>query len=225
MLSIFCFLQPLAAFMGSPLEWKGIVGSDSQSLPDTLHLRPEKDISTVPETRPTLKQIKLFSFDPLLPERDANRGIQVVAQEMSGLRQQYVAGHQDWQTPIHKLSLLAQLNVEADALATKYQTEHGSHELKVLLTDWAGVHLNLPSGTITSNFEASIQFQATGPPLQAYVVIIWHIWSQWYLVWEMPNHDLHGADASSKAKANREEVERSFREVYDVRAQIEPSMQ
>jgi hypothetical protein len=331
---------------------------------------------------------------------------------MSGLRLRYVAGHQDRKIPLHKLSLLARLNIEADALATKYQTEHGSHQPIVLLTEWAGVHLHLQSGTVTSHYETTLRFQATGPPLQAYmmkkynwtidtwkhinwrahglsikkdilkrthlikyvhdvlptnaklhrrdprrttcpacrqgtetwvhivrcstdarqtwraktltsidarcnnlttdphlrnllcnavsnwmeletedntkfcvdpgdfpnayrrlimqqnrigwehifqgrfstdwsllqdnfyanqlnhkpnqkrrtghswqVAIIRCVWSRWYLVWEMRNHDLHGADESSQAKANREEVERSLRVIYDVRALMEPSVQ
>jgi hypothetical protein len=80
------------------------------------------------------------------------------------------AGHQDWKTPIHKLSLLAKLKVEADALTTKYQMENCSHKPNIPLTDWAGGHLNLPSGTVTFHYEASLRFQATGPPLQAYMM-------------------------------------------------------
>jgi hypothetical protein len=57
------------------------------------------------------------------------------------------------------------------------------------------------------------------------VAIIRCVWSRWYLVWEMRNHDLHGADESSRAKANREEVERSLRVIYDARALMEPSVQ
>lgn len=39
--------------------------------------------------------------------------------------------------------------------------------------------------------------------------IIWSVWSRWYLVWELRNHDLHRADEPSRAKANCEEVERA----------------
>ena len=57
------------------------------------------------------------------------------------------------------------------------------------------------------------------------VAIIWSVWSCWYLVWELWNHDLHRADEPSRAKANGEEVERSLREIYDAQAQMEPSVQ
>jgi hypothetical protein len=37
-----------------------------------------------------------------------------IRQDMTGLQLQYVAGHQDQTKAFHKLTLLAQLNVEAD---------------------------------------------------------------------------------------------------------------
>jgi hypothetical protein len=55
--------------------------------------------------------------------------------------------------------------------------------------------------------------------------IIAEIWSQWYVQWEMRNTDLHGEDISARARAEREEVERTLREIYDLRAHMEPSVQ
>ena len=63
------------------------------------------------------------------------------------------------------MSLLAQLNVDADRLANHYQRDYGHHQPIVPLTEWVGVHLLLPQGTITSNHEAALRNQATGPPL------------------------------------------------------------
>jgi hypothetical protein len=57
------------------------------------------------------------------------------------------------------------------------------------------------------------------------VAIIRVIWAQWFLLWEMRNRDLHGADTSSRAKAARAAVEYSLREIYDMRTHMEPSVQ
>jgi hypothetical protein len=51
------------------------------------------------------------------------------------------------------------------------------------------------------------------------------IWTQWFQLWEMRNNDLHGADKSEKAQAERTEVERTLREIYDIKCQLEPSVQ
>jgi hypothetical protein len=119
MLSILCFLQRLAEYTGREPLWQGIVATDSQSLLDTLHSPAHVESSTEEQhTRRTARRIKQFPLDPLLPEWDVVRGIQELAQRMSGLRLLYVAGHQDKKTAVHKLPLLAQLNVEADALAS-----------------------------------------------------------------------------------------------------------
>jgi hypothetical protein len=55
--------------------------------------------------------------------------------------------------------------------------------------------------------------------------IIGERWTQWYVVWDMRNTDLHGENSNARARAEREEVERTLREIYDLRAQMEPSVQ
>ena len=55
--------------------------------------------------------------------------------------------------------------------------------------------------------------------------IINEIWSQWFLVWAMRNQDLHGVNESTRARAEREETERTLRDIYDLREQMEPSVQ
>ena len=61
--------------------------------------------------------------------------------------------------------ILAQLNVDADAMATEFQCDHGASRPVALLTSTAGVHLASPKGTITSRYEAAIRHQATYPSL------------------------------------------------------------
>jgi acid phosphatase class B len=45
------------------------------------------------------------------------------------------------------------------------------------------------------------------------------------IVWEIRNKDLHGTNETARARAEREEVERTLRDVYDLREQMEPSVQ
>ena len=47
--------------------------------------------------------------------------------------------------------------------------EHGGFRPEVLLTRWAGAHLVLPNGTVTSHYEASLRYQASAEPLQEYL--------------------------------------------------------
>ncbi|KAI2503807.1 hypothetical protein MHU86_10612 [Fragilaria crotonensis] len=169
MLSILCFLRRLAEFTGHVAPWEGIVATDSDSLLKTLR---KKTVAVTTPTEDTQSQhsIGAFPLDPLLPEWDVVRGIQVMAQSMPGLELRYVAGHQDKKKAIGQLSLLARLNVEADAIANKYQRDYGHHQPIVPLTAWAGVHLILPAGTITSHYETALRYQATSAPLQHHMM-------------------------------------------------------
>jgi hypothetical protein len=55
--------------------------------------------------------------------------------------------------------------------------------------------------------------------------IIGELWSQWFILWEMRNKDQHGSNETTRNRIEREEVERTLREIYDLRAQMEPSVQ
>lgn len=61
--------------------------------------------------------------------------------------------------------------------------------------------------------------------LQWQKAIIGELWAQWFILWEMQNKHQHASNKSTRAKAEREEVERSLRDTYDLREQMEPSMQ
>ena len=56
------------------------------------------------------------------------------------------------------------------------------------------------------------------------IAIIGTIWQQWFLLWELRNKDLHGADARSKALAEQRVVDRMLIDIYDFRNQMEPSV-
>ena len=89
---------------------------------------------------------------------------------MPGVVLQHIKGHQDCQTFYHRLPLMAQLKVDANALANEYQYKLGLHQPDVLPTTLAGAHLIFRSGTVTAHYEASLRFQTTAAPLQQYVM-------------------------------------------------------
>ena len=82
----------------------------------------------------------------------------------------HVKGHQDSQRAFDQLPLMAQLNVEADALATTlYQTQFGSHRPQVLMCPGSGVHLATSSGTITARYREAVLEKSTSPALHQYI--------------------------------------------------------
>ena len=163
MLALLSFLKRLAEFTQLHEPWTGILATDSKSLIDTV-----SNPSPCPQSQAQSPFYKR-PLDPLSPDSDIAIGVQSLLKEMPGLRLQHIKGHQDERCEFHRLPLLAQLNVEADALANKYQRDHGSFQPKVLFTQWAGVHLVLPSGTVTSNYESALRYQAAAQPLKEYI--------------------------------------------------------
>jgi hypothetical protein len=51
------------------------------------------------------------------------------------------------------------------------------------------------------------------------------IWQQWFLLWELRNKALHGEGTRAQALAERRIVERTLIDIYDLRNQMEPSVQ
>ena len=165
MLALLSFLKRIAEFINLHDPWEGILATDSKSLIDTVRIPTPSNQSHVHGS--TYKR----PLDPLTPEWDVVIGVQSLLREMPGLQLQHIKGHQDERREFHRLPLLAQLNVEADALANKYQRDHGGFQPHVLFTTWAGVHLILPSGTVTSKYESALRFQASAQPLKEYIRI------------------------------------------------------
>ena len=123
------------------------MATDSQSLIDTIQGRHRDEPPPAPQGSDTYRK----SLDPLDPEWDIVFTIQKLLAAMPGVVLQHIKGHQDRHTVYRRLPLLAQLNVDADALANKYQCELGSHQPDVLPTILAGAHLIFPSGTVTAH--------------------------------------------------------------------------
>ncbi|KAI2508230.1 hypothetical protein MHU86_6159 [Fragilaria crotonensis] len=115
----------------------------------------------------TLKQVK--HLDVKCPEWDLLSSVLTELQRWPGITLQHVRGHQDRKVAYARLPLLAQLNVDADLMATTYQCEQGMSRPIVLLTDTAGVHLVTPNGSMTKNYESAIRYQATKPGLAKHI--------------------------------------------------------
>jgi len=87
----------------------------------------------------------------------------------------YEKGHQDKHKKYHKLALRAQLNCDADGLATNYikRTDPygtpGIDETKVILFPHACAQLHLQSGTVTSKLKKPLTLASRGPPLLEHI--------------------------------------------------------
>jgi hypothetical protein len=85
-------------------------------------------------------------------------------QQLSGGKLVHTKGHQDDKQKYDTLSLLAQLNVDADKLACQYQDRHGDTHPKVLLFPHAAAQLHSIEGTITSRLPFTLRLLEQGPP-------------------------------------------------------------
>lgn len=168
MLAMLSFLKRLAEFTYKHEPWHGVIATDSLSLIDTILgvTRNEFGVANLDSLEVEPVQLPLA---PLSPEWDLVVNIRRLLHELPGLKLKHVKGHQDRGVEYRRLSLLAQLNVDADALANRFQREHGAIRPYVTLTDDAGVHLVTPKGSITSNYKKAIRYQATYGPLLRYI--------------------------------------------------------
>lgn len=166
MLTILCFLRRLAEFTTQVEPWTGILATDSQSLLDTITVKPPKGDVASPQYA---HRKHVAHLDVKCPEWDLLSSILIELQRWPGITLQHVRGHQDRKTAYTRLPLLAQLNVDADLMATTYQCEHGMSRPEVLLTDTAGVHLVTPRGSATKDYDSAIRYQATKPGLSKHI--------------------------------------------------------
>lgn len=117
MLSFLRFLVCIAMYANVDDSWWGLVGTDSQSLLNALYAETEAG-------EDGRKQLAVL--DVLDAEWDLLVEIQEALRELPGVDLTYIKGHQDDRVPYDRLPLMAQLNVDADRLAAKYQNLHGA---------------------------------------------------------------------------------------------------
>ena len=166
MLSALRFLIRLREFCQMHERWTGIVATDSQSLLDTLAGETSLD-----ENRnvPVDLDFNRVVLDVLSPEWDILIEIQRSLQKLPGVRLEYVEGHQDRDVPYENLSLLAQLNVDADRLASEYNDGYSLRTPFAIISPNVRAHLVFRDGTVTSKYAETIEMEATGPPLKEYL--------------------------------------------------------
>jgi hypothetical protein len=149
MLSILRFLIRLSEYTNMVAEWQGIIGTDSQSMLDTILGRDQaRPAASEPTPLPT-QQVPL---DPLIPEWDLLVEIRLALRQLPFVKLVHVKGHQDKHKAYNRLSLRAQLNVDADDLASKYQQEFGRAHPFALMTSRTGGFLIYSEGTRTSKY-------------------------------------------------------------------------
>jgi hypothetical protein len=78
---------------------------------------------------------------------------------------EHVKGHQDEETPLEELGLLAQLNVEADQYAGEHRTSKGKYRPLIPLQPTRPVALDIHGKTIHRGFKSAIREAMHGPAL------------------------------------------------------------
>ena len=142
MLSVLCFLHRLAEFTGKHDQWHGIIATDSQSLLDSLAKWTPQVKLSIPNLDPQRYFPSPYNTTVLMLEWDILIEIHHLLRAMPLLTLEYVKGHQDRVQPYQQLTLLAQLNVDADSMARKYQRQYGSKRPLSNLFPHTGVHLD-----------------------------------------------------------------------------------
>ena len=158
LLSILRFLIRLSQYTVTHEMPQGVIGTDSQSLLDKILPNP---------TRGDQKTFEPVKLDELTSEWDLLIEIQEGMRMLPRVSIIHVKGHQDDKHPYDRLPLLAQLNVDADKQAGRYQNQYGTPRPFVLLSTRSGAHLVHDTGTITGKYEDTIRLLATGPALKA----------------------------------------------------------
>ena len=167
MLSALRFLIRLKEFCQMHEPWQGIVATDSQSLLDTLSGEQSLD-----ENRniPVDLDFNRVVLDVLSPEWDVLIEIQHSMKRLSGVRLEYIKGHQDQEIPYERLSVLAQLNVDADRIAGEYQELFSSSRSPfAMMAPHVRSQLVFKDGTVTSKYVETIEKEATDSPLIDYL--------------------------------------------------------
>ena len=142
-------------------QWQGTLATDSQSVLDTLFGRDCEDRN---DGTPLNLDGNRVVLDALCPEWDVLIEIQTALRALPGVRLQYVEGHQDKKKPYHTLTLLEQLNVDADRIAAEYHELLQPQRPFILMSPNAKAHLVHMEGTVTAKYDEFIATQATHKP-------------------------------------------------------------
>jgi exonuclease III len=191
LLSLLRFLIRIAQYTMMHEPWSGTVVTDSKSLLDVLF---GTDDTTDNEQPPP----QLPYLEPTQADWDVLVELRHSLERLPGITLRHIKGHQDRKVPYPRLPLLAQLNVDADRLASQFQEEHGCSRPHVLLSPRARVQMTLANkGTITSALEHIIRHVTGLQPLWNYIKNK-HEWSDHTM--ESVNWKAHGQSLRRKVK-------------------------
>ncbi|KAI2494762.1 hypothetical protein MHU86_19757 [Fragilaria crotonensis] len=166
MLSLMRFLLRIREYSSMHDEWSGTIGTDSKSVLDTL-MNGDHDLQE--EEVPVDLDGDNVVLDALRPDWDVLIEIQEAMHRLPNVRLTYVRGHQDRKKRYESLTLMGQLNVNADHEAGIFQDVHGLERPLVLMSPMTRAHLHLPDGTVTGNYDRCLQHEATAKPLLEYI--------------------------------------------------------
>jgi ribonuclease HI len=197
MLSILRFLIRIAEYTGMKFPWTGVIGTDSQSLLDTLN--GVDDVENCDDIPMPVTRGEVI-LDVLIPDWDVVVEIQGALKQLPHIKLTYVKGHQDRTTPYSHLDQMAQLNVDADAKASEFQDAHGACRPLVKMMPTTGVHLVGPQGTITSHYPKQMRYYATVGPLRQYMLTRYQ-WSP--AIFASVHWEAHGA---ALKKSNKKRI-------------------
>ena len=180
MLAILRFLIRMAEFTEMTFPWTGVIGTDSQSLLDTLFGKDETRLKRDRDEPVNMEGAQVV-LNCTCPDWD-------ILIEIQESLSQHVKGHQDRERAYHTLDQMAQLNVDADARAGQYQDNNGATRPIALMTTRTKVHLLGNQGTVTSHYDKYLWTAATTLPLQTHLMDKYS-WSRRIL--ETINWDAH----------------------------------
>jgi hypothetical protein len=163
LLSLLRFLIRIAKYTMMHEPWTGTVVTDSKSLLNVL--LGTDDTPDNEQSHPHLPYL-----EPLQADWDVLVELRHSLERLPGITLRHIKGHQGRKVPYPSLPLLAQLNVDADRLASEFQDEYGCPRPHVLLSPRACVQMTLANkGTITSAFEHTIRHVTGQEPLWNYI--------------------------------------------------------
>jgi hypothetical protein len=124
----------------------------------------------VKELNHTYDVLKIQPNQTMIAEWDIISEIYEAKKEINEIRIQHIKGHADDHQPYDKLTLLQQLNVDADRLANEYIQANQDKEYRwVTLLPTSGAQLHLPTGTITYQMKKQVKEAKTSPQLKAHM--------------------------------------------------------
>ena len=146
----------LCEFFGCPLPSNLVFYSDSKSMLDTIQQRLEWTVD--------------YPYTTMSPDWDLHQAITSTIRRFSDIPHCcHVKGHQDRYHAFDELSLPAQLNVEADELASQYTFPPSLNPTKVPLVEGTVALLHGPKGTITANYRAVLRRCHNEPLIQEHI--------------------------------------------------------